>query len=597
MKSQEKRILEVLLNSTVPLSALAIAEKTGFTDRYVRSVLKEMEKYGKEEGYCIETLFRKGTTLRILDETLFHTAFSSDAQTISNEILCYLLNAETPVFYSTLEEAFYITHTALVNHMKAASQQASKYHLTIQYRSDTGFYIEGEEQDKRKCYIHTHHRTSSEMESLHKIEEIVASILEKHQFNMSDNNFSTLCFHLLIALERAEKQEYISEIMPMKEAHPEQEEIAEEILTSLTDCFSVSFPETEKYYLTLHLLGKQTLEEDGEILPETQELASSILDTIQKKSNIHLHYTIELFTSLCLHLQPMLFRLKYHLSQSNPLKDNTKREFPIAYDLALIASEVIEHTFQLSVPEDEVGYLALHFALALDKHETPTDKKIVLVCSSGRGTARLLQHQLMSQYHLKEENITLSSALHLQNMDFSNYSCILSTIPLSMSLPIPHMVVSPVIQSIKSDKVKQFLVSQFQKTDLIQEDSFITLSLQSREEVFAYLAEYYQLPMLYTALIERERLSSTEVGNLCALPHPYGYNVEKTCVRFIKLQEPVLWDTQKVQLVVFAAYRPDCIETTISDQIIHLVSDPVLVQRLLQNFSYATYLSLCEETV
>ena len=73
---------------------------------------------------------------------------------------------------------------------------------------------------------------------------------------------------------------------------------------------------------------------------------------------------------LALHLQPMLNRLKYDLHITNPLNERIKQESPVAFEMAVCAGKVITRHYHKSVSDHELGYLALHFALALETFES-----------------------------------------------------------------------------------------------------------------------------------------------------------------------------------------------------------------------------------
>jgi len=58
--------------------------------------------------------------------------------------------------------------------------------------------------------------------------------------------------------------------------------------------------------------------------------------------------------------------------------------------LAVSACEVLARQFAGPVPEDEIGYIAMHFSLALERRRVIDKKNVVIVCSTGGGSARLL---------------------------------------------------------------------------------------------------------------------------------------------------------------------------------------------------------------
>ena len=173
----------------------------------------------------------------------------------------------------------------------------------------------------------------------------------------------------------------------------------------------------------LHLLAKQELQDANAIRPEVYALIDQIFHEIKIQKNIDLEQNQELRTHLAMHLQPLMFRLKYHSCQDNPLVEKIKQQMPTGYDLAVISKEIIEKNYGLIMDDSETAFLATHFALAVSGMKKQEIRgRFLVICSTGKGTARLMQYKLMNDYGFKEEDITLSSLIQLVDMDLSDYT-------------------------------------------------------------------------------------------------------------------------------------------------------------------------------
>ncbi|WKK94956.1 PTS sugar transporter subunit IIA [Clostridioides difficile] len=51
------------------------------------------------------------------------------------------------------------------------------------------------------------------------------------------------------------------------------------------------------------------------------------------------------------------------------------------------------------------------------------------------------------------------------------------------------------------------------------------------------------------SIIDRENISSTEIGNLVAIPHTIVKGDKKSIIGVGILENPIIWDKQEVQLV------------------------------------------------
>src|SRR5699024_12871995 len=74
-----------------------------------------------------------------------------------------------------------------------------------------------------------------------------------------------------------------------------------------------------------------------------------------------------LLKDLVAHLQPAIYRLKQQMSIKNPMVDQIKRDYPDLF--ALIKSGVQETFPDIDFPDEEIGYLVLHFGSALLQKE------------------------------------------------------------------------------------------------------------------------------------------------------------------------------------------------------------------------------------
>ena len=94
MKDTVKEIVRILAAENVPMPVQELAERTGFTPRYIRQILKESASENKAEGFSLESSFRKDVRLVIHDSSAFSAALtSSDAsEEMKKEVLYDLLN-------------------------------------------------------------------------------------------------------------------------------------------------------------------------------------------------------------------------------------------------------------------------------------------------------------------------------------------------------------------------------------------------------------------------------------------------------------------------------------------------------------------------
>ena len=73
--------------------------------------------------------------------------------------------------------------------------------------------------------------------------------------------------------------------------------------------------------------------------------------------------TLKAYTDLQYHLTFMINRLMFGLRIKNPLLDEVKTKYPLAFKMAQIAGQVIENEYDFETSEDELGFLAFYFGV------------------------------------------------------------------------------------------------------------------------------------------------------------------------------------------------------------------------------------------
>src|SRR5699024_3226122 len=83
----------------------------------------------------------------------------------------------------------------------------------------------------------------------------------------------------------------------------------------------------------------------------------------------------------------------------NPMLEEIKQNYPFAFDIGVVASKMIEKDLKVQVSESEIGYLALHFEMALNRNNIDEKKlNIILVCNSGLTSSQLIKYKLIQNF-------------------------------------------------------------------------------------------------------------------------------------------------------------------------------------------------------
>ena len=606
-----------------------LAERMDVSARTVRNILSQNTDQWNNGGFLLQRSLT-GVSIRVKDKDRLRRFLSAgtsggfDNTSRLNHMLWRLLQKGGYLRIEELAEEMNVSRATLDRLMPELKAVAAEYNLTVVSRPKYGIRLDGTEVNKRICYAHrVRSRILEDDEALTKrVQEILLAAIQNNGLVLGDINFYNLVQHCVIALRRIASDNRLDETSPLQTGEETEEEIAaerrtaREIVERLETEFRVDIPAGEEQYIVMHLLGKRVLDRSHTITDEVLECIDAIFAEIKEKKGIDLTGDTELRAALALHVQPLLSRLRYGLKQDNPILSDIKREMTAGYELALCAVSVIERLFGYRMNEDEAGYLALHFTVAMERRETGTrGKKIAVVCASGRGTARLIVYRLTKRYHFRQEDLILTSALLLDTLNMSELLCILSTIPLTKEYPVPVILIDLAMSEQSMERVDRFLAEggrnaeqgdggEGRQAEILDGGKdrerrgdteifcFPDQRLGSREEVLNFLCGHLEekegdgIPADFRSQVfRREELSSTEVGGSLALPHPYQYDGKKTLLAVLTLRKPVRWKYNTVRLVILMAFPMEESEESrrLNDAVAALACDREAQRRLLES--------------
>ncbi|GMK37694.1 transcription antiterminator BglG [Paenibacillus sp. CCS19] len=92
--------------------------------------------------------------------------------------------------------------------------------------------------------------------------------------------------------------------------------------------------------------------------PDVIEVSERIIEMMKERLGTPVHPKV--YFALPNHIQFAAYRLRNGMAINNPFLLETKLGFPMEFEIAGIAAEMIGRKLGIEVPEDETGFLALH---------------------------------------------------------------------------------------------------------------------------------------------------------------------------------------------------------------------------------------------
>ncbi|TKH34471.1 PTS fructose transporter subunit IIA [Paenibacillus polymyxa] len=616
-----------------------LANALKVSSRTIRTDVKELNALLSRHGAAVKPLKGTGYKLEIQDEQAFHhllkqlkdyennvphqLASSSEAR--HRFLIKKLLLTHAYVKLDDLAEILYVSRSTLQNDLKEVRKLLSTYGLSLENRPYHGIRIKGNEAKLRYCisdYIFNRtdeiggqqmpHPSLISNEELELIREVILDRIEYHDIQLSDIALNNLVIHIAIACKRIREEKYVSYYpQEMKKIEAQKEfRVATEIVSALEQNMKHSFPLVEIAYIAVHLLGVRTVVrvhmdevEIKKIIDKNiYELTIEILDRIDQQLNMNIQNDQELLIAFCLHLKPVLNRYQYGMNLRNPMLDEIKAHYPLAFEAGIIAAEVIKQRLHIHIEDNEIGYLAIHIGVAMERKKMEgTPKRCMIVCASGLGSAKLLYYKLQSVFGSRLEIVGTTEFYKLRQMPLDALDFIISTIPISEPPSIPMIHVNTFLGSSDITKIEQAISEsklpavQYIRKKLI----FLQQKLDNKRQALEFIAEKIQEaglvkgPLLQS-VIEREAVSPTSFGNFVAIPHPLEPFADSTFWAICTLQKAIDWDGKPVQFICML-----CIQRTKSEDLqsmyhilLNILNHEKLVQQLIRCKTYTEFVEV-----
>ncbi len=587
----DKRLiaLTVYLKENGTQTAEALAAELKVSTKTIRNFIGEWNAVFASYGARIQSKHGAGYYLKIETPELFEKHYkelteeqeNASVPSTSEERVEYLLNdllsRRDYVKMDALSDILFISRKTISGDLKEVEKILADYNLKLEKKPNYGIRIVGKEFDRRLCIANVIVGMDKELyagenkeykESVNRVAELVAEVIDEEGFAVHSIAYQNLIIHICIAIQRIKEACYV----PLDENHREQMigsreyEVAEKLAEKINRDFDIQFPKEEVTYIAIHLAGKQSLflpkPEDTKnqiISQETWEVVCRMLEAVFEAFCFDFRNDLELRMNLAQHIVPLAVRLKYNMKLKNPLLKDIKARFPMSYAMALHASSILKEYYGSELKDDEVGYIALAFALAIERQNTDLPKKnILIVCASGKGSAQLLQYRYRQEFGPYVDRIETCDVGNLKKADFSNIDYVFTTVPVSDRIPVPVREVKYFLESEDIQNMKKTLRSMGGTIPLLayfeEELFFPHLKFESRHDVMKYLCSQVMvkkgLPDTFWELVKkRESAAQTAFGNRVAMPHPWKAISEETFVCVGILDHPVSWGEQEVQAV------------------------------------------------
>ena len=506
-------ILMLLLQSQSHLTSVEIAARLDITPSMVRYTLHDIETWLQGKDIC---LIRKpgygtfvdapaGVKTELVEELerLNDYALLLSPWERMYVLIFSLLMSEQPLIVKQLEPRLGVSRPTVLKDMDQAEAWLQKHNISLVRRPGFGFRVVAEERHWRETVVGFLLDTVGEMPLLalcggstaaFKLQmrgkagllhilrafldgleltycsRLVDSVESRLSLEFADNSYVSVVLHLAILIDRVGQGKIVGLPPGLVERLRDlrEFEVAQTAVEQIAERFRILPARSEVAHISMQLLGAKSRRSISDITGESEadRLRSEVLelvDALLVRASMYLHPCLrvdqQLIRSLAFHLEPVLCRLRFNLPIRNPLLEDIRRRYPYVVKVAQRSSEVLEAKLGVGIPEEEVGYIAMHLGAAMERlrPSSGVKRRVLVVCGEGVATAWFLVSRIQSELPEIEVMEVMSASEVCRRHTFrGDVDAMISTIPMRIA-GLPIVVVSPLLDARDKARIRKVL--------------------------------------------------------------------------------------------------------------------------------------------
>lgn len=547
--SRQLSIIKVLMGSSDTISSMALSKEIGCSTKTIQSEIKDINKFLKNGritsirgvGYKIE-----GS----LDELNLNIDIYNDVDRVEyilREMFILSSKERNYIKLEDLADSMYVSLSTIKNDLRDVRLVLKEYDIKISKKHKLGIFLDGNDENILKAIVDVCNKKEYELSindflsediksNLFAIKRILLDMLNNEKMIVTDAEFKNIFNYILISLSRdnKNKEEFIKNYMHkyknIRNSIINNNDNKEKILCAIKE-----FCKNLKLATSIDISNDKVFEE-------------------------------------CLynHINNMEKRLRLGIYQGSISAVDIKFKYPFAFELAKIAKKTIEKYLDIIINEDEIANIALHVGSALERASYSDEEKAlktIIVCTSGIGTSMLIKAKLENIFKEKLEIIKIIPSYLVDYISAIDIDFVISTVPIELE-DIPIINISPMLTDKEIKKIEKYIEYKRICEDIdiklmFDKDLFFTnIELDNKDDIINFMSNsllekgYIDIEMK-TSYIEREKIATTEIGNMVSIPHGANGKILESKIAIGILSKPVNWDIDKVRLVIMLAVDKD----------------------------------------
>ncbi|WP_432665551.1 PRD domain-containing protein [Wukongibacter baidiensis] len=420
------QIVKILINASETKTIAYIADKLNVSNKTIRNDLKGVEKILiennlkliKKTGVGIYIEGDEKTKLRMISNIKSYNQVNK--QYTSSDRQLYILNQlladNKKVTTTSLQNELFISRPSVYKDLERVKEWLKERDIEVIYDKKKGITLQAGEKRIRKAmldlfllsedydeviemleninssgdvnYASINYFSYSQKEDIlgvdyERVNKIILGLEDKFNIKFTVTDLTRLTIKYSIAISRMMDGKFAD----MKESTlKELQELSKyekmvEIAREIEDEFNISIPVEDIGYLFGITIVSKTHFDDMDWNINEKMLVINKIVTQEiiglTKESYQISDEESFYNGLVHHLKSVTNKIKYGLDFHNTIVDEIRKNYPEPFEIALKSKSIFEEYYSYEIPIEEVGYIALHIAAAIERSKKPLSTYVV----------------------------------------------------------------------------------------------------------------------------------------------------------------------------------------------------------------------------
>lgn len=355
-----------------------------------------------------------------------------------------------------------ISRTTISSDIKEVKKILNEFNIQLESDCKNGYTIIGSEEKIRKLFLKILMKTSKKtlnikmklllleitIENTKGVDIFLSYIQKKLNIVMSDEAFQVINLYLEIMINRIQNNNCLTKINNENFLRGTREYTqVMEFLPLLNSYYDIQISEIEILTICDLILGSHTYNFNSKYFDnwiEIELLVKKMIQKFNKYIDVDISQDKILLDGLINHIKPTIYRIKNNIELQNSIYVEVMESYSDVFIIVKKSVVELEEFIGKSIGDDEISFLVMYFKAALDRNRKNRIKNILVVCSLGYGSSKLLGQQLKDNFAVNIVDTIPFNLLKRYEFE-SKIDLIVTTLNIEDELKIKTIKVSPIL--------------------------------------------------------------------------------------------------------------------------------------------------------